>query len=44
MCNKKDYEVIYITPGWNRSIGAYHPKEYEEALKFIIPNEELKPF
>ncbi len=33
MCNKHDYELIYITPGWNLSIDKNHPTEYEEALR-----------
>ncbi len=33
MCSKKDYELIYITPGWNRNIDVYCLKEYEEVLK-----------
>lgn len=39
MCNKQDYELIYITAGWNISINKNHPKEYEEALKLA---EEYK--
>lgn len=33
MCNKQNYELIYITAGWNISIDKNHPKEYGEALR-----------
>lgn len=39
MCNKRDYELIYITAGWNISINKNHPEEYAEALKLA---EEYK--
>jgi len=39
MCNKQDYELIYITAGWNISINKNHPIEYKEALRLA---EEYK--
>lgn len=42
MCNKQDYELIYITPGWNLSIDKNHSKEYEEALKLAKEYEYIR--
>lgn len=39
MCNKQDYELIYIYAGWNISIDKNHPEEYKEALRLA---EEYK--
>jgi hypothetical protein len=34
MCQKSSInDLIYIMPGWNRSIDKNHPDEYEKALE-----------
>jgi hypothetical protein len=32
MSNKRDDELIFIFPGWNRSIKTHHEEEYAKAL------------
>ena len=39
MCNKRTEELIFITPGWNRSIDRYDPELYNRALQLA---EEYK--
>lgn len=32
MCDKQDHELIFIFPGYNKSINKYHRDEYTRAL------------
>ena len=48
MCNKQDYELIYITAGWNMSINKNekYMEEYNEVLRLAeeYKAEEYIPF